>query len=158
MSLNRNDQKSVSCSIQIGIPLVAVGAPVSAYFPALAKSLHTELLIPEHADVANAIGAITGSINLAVEAVVAITGDERYIIQGMPENNSFDELDTACAAAVDYVTSKARERAKAAGAKEVHIEILQEELVSQVGQKLGQTIFLETKITARASGRPEMRT
>ncbi|NMB25827.1 MAG: hydantoinase/oxoprolinase family protein [Firmicutes bacterium] len=157
LTLDKDRSKTVSCSMQIGIPLVAVGAPVKAYFPSLAENLQTDLIIPAHADVANAIGAIVGSVSLAVEVVVAITGDERYIIRGMPENNSFDELGDALDVATDYVIRVAKERAMAAGAETVQIEIEEEQLVSEVGQETLQTIFLETKITARASGQPKTR-
>ena len=43
-------------------PLVAIGTPVAAYLPSVATSLRTELVIPEHADVANTVGAVSGSI------------------------------------------------------------------------------------------------
>lgn len=157
LALDNNGRNTVSCSMQIGLPVVAVGAPVRAYFPALAKGLQTRIMIPSHADVANAIGAVVSSISLAVDVVVAITGDERYIIRGMPENNSFDDLDDALDVATDYAVRMATERAIAAGAETVQIEIEQEQLVSEVGHETLQTIFLETKITARASGRPKTR-
>jgi N-methylhydantoinase A/oxoprolinase/acetone carboxylase beta subunit len=156
-SLNGSDAQVLECNMKLRLPIVAVGAPVRAYFPALAKALQTELYIPEHADVANAIGAITGNIALTVEVIVSITGDERYIIQGIPENNSFEELEEACAVATAYVTDMARKRAKEAGAETVNVDVSEEEVVSQVGDEDCQTMFLHRKIIARATGRPKMR-
>ena len=82
---DRNNARPLECSVKVNLPIVAVGAPVKAYFPALAAALQTELYIPEHADVANALGAITGNIAVTAAATVSVTGDEKYIIQGLAE-------------------------------------------------------------------------
>ena len=52
----------LGCTLTLRRPLVAIGAPVAAYLPQTAASLHTELVIPHHAEVANAVGAVSGSI------------------------------------------------------------------------------------------------
>lgn len=156
-SLNGANTQALECNLKINLPIVAVGAPVKAYFPALAKALQTELHIPGHADVANAIGAITGNIALTVEVIVSVTGDERYIIQGVPDNNSFEDLEEATAAAVAYVTDKAKQRAVEAGAEAISVDVSQEEIVSELGDEDCQTIFLQRRIIARATGRPKTR-
>ena len=50
----------VEFSARLNLPLVAVGAPVSAYFPEVAKRLNAELFIPSSAGVANAVGTVSG--------------------------------------------------------------------------------------------------
>ncbi len=156
-SLNGVNALPLECNIELKVPIVAVGAPVKAYFPSLANALKTELCIPEHADVANAIGAITGNIALTVEIIVSATGDDRYIIQGIPENNSFDALEEASAAAIIYAAAKAKQRAIEAGAESVSVDVTQEDLVSQIGDESCQAIFLEKRIIARGTGRPQTR-
>ena len=155
--LNGTSDQPLECNVKINLPIVAVGAPVEAYFPTLARAIGTELHIPENADVANAIGAITGNIAVAVEVVVAATGDGYYIIQGIPRNNSFEDLEEANAAAIAYVTNKAREQAIEAGAEAVNIDVTEEEVISQVGDEDCQALFLHKKIVARATGRPQTR-
>ena len=45
-----------------GYPVVAVGGPAGDYFPDVARQLNVELHLPEHADTANAIGAVMGAV------------------------------------------------------------------------------------------------
>ncbi|NLA57502.1 MAG: hydantoinase/oxoprolinase family protein [Firmicutes bacterium] len=157
LAKNGSNVQPLECSVRINLPIVAVGAPVKAYFPALAAALQTQLYIPEHADVANALGAITGNIAVTVAATVSLTGDEKYIIQGLAENNTFDDLEGATAKAVAYLKDLAEERAAAAGAEAVHVEISQDDIVSEVGVEKA-ALFLERRIVARATGRPKTRT
>ena len=42
--------------------LIAVGAPVHLYYPAVGRTLGLNLDIPAHADAANAVGAVVGSV------------------------------------------------------------------------------------------------
>jgi N-methylhydantoinase A/oxoprolinase/acetone carboxylase beta subunit len=160
-SLNKAENgaklQDLECNMKVNLPIVAVGAPVKSYFPALAEALQTELHIPEHADVANAIGVATGNIALVMEVIVSFTGDEQYIIQGIPENNSFEELEEATVAAVAYVTEKVRQRAIEAGAEAISVDITQEDIVSEVGDGELQKMFLQRQIVARATGRPRTR-
>ena len=43
-------------------PIVAVGAPAASYYPVVADILETKLLLPKHGEVANAVGAVMGSV------------------------------------------------------------------------------------------------
>ena len=105
---------------------------------------------------ANALGAITGNIAVTVSSAVTVTGDEKYIIQGLAENNTFEELEAATARAVAYLTELAEERALAAGAEAVSVEVSQEDIVTEVGDE-NASLFLERRIVARAAGRPKTR-
>ena len=51
-------------------PLVAIGAPVGAYYPEVARRLGAQLSIPEHAAVCNAVGAVAGVVSQTVEILV----------------------------------------------------------------------------------------
>ena len=51
-------------------PVVAIGAPVEAYYPDVARRLGTALSIPEHASVCNAVGAVAGVVSQSVEILV----------------------------------------------------------------------------------------
>ncbi len=151
-----NNARPLEWGVKVNLPIVAVGAPVKGYFPALAAALQTELHIPEHADVANALGAITGNVAVSAAATVSVTGDEKYIIQGLAENNTFEDLEEATARAVAYLTDLAKERALAAGAEMVDVEFSQEDIVTEVGDENAARL-LERRIVARAAGRPKTR-
>ena len=57
-----NDQYAVR--IELKRPVVGIGAPIHYFLPKIAKILNVETLLPEHADVANAIGAITSNVQI----------------------------------------------------------------------------------------------
>jgi N-methylhydantoinase A/oxoprolinase/acetone carboxylase beta subunit len=56
--------------LALATPLVAIGAPVGAYYPEVARRLGAELSIPEHASVCNAVGAVAGVVSQTVEVLV----------------------------------------------------------------------------------------
>jgi N-methylhydantoinase A/oxoprolinase/acetone carboxylase beta subunit len=60
----------VNATLGLLLPLVAIGAPVGAYYPEVARRLGTSLSIPEHAAVCNAVGAVAGVVSQSVEILV----------------------------------------------------------------------------------------
>ena len=57
--------------------LVGVGAPTHIFLPRVAKMLRTKAVLPEHASVANAVGAITGQVTAVVEVSLRpVAGDD----------------------------------------------------------------------------------
>jgi N-methylhydantoinase A/oxoprolinase/acetone carboxylase beta subunit len=59
-----------SCRLTLHKKLIGIGAPVEAYLPAVAEKFSTQLLLPKHMEVGNAVGAITGSIMEVVEILI----------------------------------------------------------------------------------------
>jgi N-methylhydantoinase A/oxoprolinase/acetone carboxylase beta subunit len=57
-------------SIRLRPPLIGIGAPAAIFLPAVAEALHTELVLPDHYQVANAVGAIAGSVMVEEELLV----------------------------------------------------------------------------------------
>ena len=78
------------------------------------------------------------------------------LFKAWQKNNTFEDLEEATARAVAYLTDLAKERALAAGAEAVHVEVSQEDIVSEVGDE-NAALFLERRIVARAAGRPKTR-
>jgi N-methylhydantoinase A/oxoprolinase/acetone carboxylase beta subunit len=79
----------------------------------VADAFHTELVLPEHHQVANAMGAIAGSIMVVEEILVypqlSSSGLDviGYHVQATDERRDFEETDEALA----YARELARERA-----------------------------------------------
>jgi hypothetical protein len=61
-SVGDGHDEKLGCDLTLKGPLAALGAPVEAYMPSAAERLHTRLSIPPHADVANAVGAVSGGV------------------------------------------------------------------------------------------------
>lgn len=63
-------ERDICVPITLNYPIVAVGAPVSAYLPQVGKLLKTKVVIPEHSEVANAVGAAMGKVAERLTATI----------------------------------------------------------------------------------------
>ncbi|OQY29197.1 MAG: hypothetical protein B6I38_08420 [Anaerolineaceae bacterium 4572_5.1] len=57
-------------TINLKIPIIGIGAPAEILLPRVAELLHTELILPPYYQVANAVGAVAGSVISNQEAWV----------------------------------------------------------------------------------------
>jgi N-methylhydantoinase A/oxoprolinase/acetone carboxylase beta subunit len=57
-------------TIRLRQPIIGIGAPAGIFLPPVAEALHTELILPEHHEVANAVGAIAGSVMVEEELLI----------------------------------------------------------------------------------------
>ncbi|MDW7675113.1 MAG: hydantoinase/oxoprolinase family protein, partial [Bacillota bacterium] len=93
------------------LPLVAIGAPVKAYFPLVAKKLGAKLEIPKHAEVANAIGAAAGNVVEKVEILVQQSSAGGYAVHTPWSRKWFSFLGEATSYCIEkgkeYVVQKA---------------------------------------------------
>lgn len=99
--------------------LIGVGAPTGIFLPKVAKKLHTDYLIPEHAEVANAIGAIISDISAEVQLEIKYVNDEEtksFIVKGQDSNVSFETLEEAVAYGEKIGKEMAIKECKARGA------------------------------------------
>ena len=121
----RNDY--LSSQIALKIPLIGIGAPAGILLPRVANLLHTELLLPDYFEVANAIGAAAGDIVVYKDAWVYPKMRNRfpvgYILQWEQERKYFVTLNEALAYANINLYQAAEEQALLAGAKSVTVEV-----------------------------------
>ena len=127
-------------------PLIAIGAPASALAPGLARRLGAKLVIPEHADVANAVGAIISMEYIVVEAVVS-PKDEGFVVHGPKSRKTFADLEPAKDWAGHHVMKLLEERLADEGQSGLHY---QKEI--QVKDSIAETawgpIFVESTVRA----------
>ena len=116
----------LSVSLTPDVPIVAVGGPAAVFYPEVGKRLNTEPVIPENAEVANAIGAAVGRIK--IRKVIEITGAESggYHIHhlGKPvfSISSEEALQQASLLASNYVRDKAESMGGLAPEVEIRVE------------------------------------
>ncbi len=116
----------VSVKLISHFPTVGLGAPAEVFIEAVARKLGSELVIPEHHEVANAIGAVAGSIMIEREALLFVQeGDESrsYRVHVAGEQKQFDKEENARKYARSRVTELALEGADAAGAYEPDLSV-----------------------------------
>ena len=141
-------------TLKLGSPVVGIGAPTHQFLPYTAKLLHTEAIVPLHADVANAIGAITSSVY--VHRKVTISVDEKGIfhLKGLPEAPTFESLESAQEYAIEQLKGIVQEMAKKAGTSQTSIEFVVDDDIGSVAD--GSGIFLGRTLEARVSGQPDL--
>jgi N-methylhydantoinase A/oxoprolinase/acetone carboxylase beta subunit len=135
-----------------GLPLVAVGAPASSYYPKVADGLGLRLVLPRHAEVANAVGAVLGHVAQRVHVVVTqpVRGVFRVFTRQGPSDHQ--DLQAALAQARQLASAEASARAQRAGAASIAMEMSQ--LDNQVANDIDGNMFFEATVTATASGPP----
>jgi len=132
-------------------PIVGIGAPASFFLHDVADVLHTNLILPQHHQVANALGAIAGSVmvveEILVYPMVSSSGLEvlGYYVQTSEERQEFEELDDALARARSLSEERALGAALRSGADNPQVVIEQ------------LTDGLDTyRVRAKAMGNPRL--
>jgi N-methylhydantoinase A/oxoprolinase/acetone carboxylase beta subunit len=150
-----------SCRMHLNKKIIGIGAPVGTYLPKVAERLGTELLLPEHMEVGNAVGAITGSIIENVEILIkpkqgmGVMDDPPCVLHSSDEKKEFETLTEA----IDYATKVgveiATERAISSGAESVEVVVENNEMRAKLGRDWGNDVLLEVKILVTAVGKPK---
>lgn len=116
-------------SIKLPFPIVGIGAPIKSFIYDVAKMLYTSAIVPEHYEVANAIGAgwgrIIRSIELEINPIVSSATIKGYRIKGV--DRKFSEFEEARDFAINYGTEIIKsqlERLTRNNTSEIRIEVL----------------------------------
>ncbi|MBN1135869.1 MAG: hydantoinase/oxoprolinase family protein [Anaerolineae bacterium] len=152
-ALDGGQDAALGCALTLRQPLVAIGAPVAAYMPRVADQLHTRLIIPPHAAVANAVGAVVGGVVQRQQALISpLDGRLRLHLPGGVHD--FALLEEAVAFAQAWVRVWLEAQARQAGAAQVEIQLDRRDAYAPVGAGFGEQIYLGTELTFTAAGRP----
>jgi N-methylhydantoinase A/oxoprolinase/acetone carboxylase beta subunit len=155
-------ERPVQFSARLGLPLVAVGAPAGAYFPEVAKRLNADLFIPSSAEVANAVGTVSGQTVERASILVRPNGDNGFIIHAPWGRETASDLEDAAAEAMRKGKEYAGAQAAAAGASDIELFVERQDRfanlrrLSDDGEESGlqHKLFVETVIEITAVGRP----
>ena len=111
-------------------------------------------MIPEHAEVANAVGAVTGNVYAACTAEIRQKTGEGFIVYGNAETREFETLEDAEAFAAADAESAARAEAKARGAAGEISVVTRSEYSTSATQYDDdeEKLFLGAVVTAEAIG------
>ena len=114
----RGTSPYLKVTLQSRMPVIGIGAPAEILIKPVAELLHTRFILPDHAPVANAVGAVAGSVVVEKEAIVYARdnpGAAVYLVQIEGENAEFVEETEANDYAERTVMKLAREGAVSAG-------------------------------------------
>lgn len=147
--------KQIDCKITLQQSIVALGAPVRSYMPAAAEKLNTRLIIPDHAEVANAVGAVSGGViqrhKLLIRPQSAGLIFRLHLIEG---SKDFADLESAVRYAREFMLPRAEALAQQAGADQVEINMDRNDNIAKL--KGPQVVYLGTELIFTAVGRPSI--
>ena len=153
-TVNGNDQGQndalVSTSLQLNYPLVALGASAHCHYPTIAKAMGANLIVPEDADVAGAVGAAAGSIRQRASITVTMPSDGIYRVHLLTGPMDFNSMDAALNHAEEYAKDDAKQKAETAGAN--GIVVSSDRKVKIVQLSPDKTLFIEATISGLATG------
>ena len=153
MPSDRNRHSPYGVRMNLHSPIVGLGAPVHFFLPQAARLLGTEAIIPRHADVANAVGAITSRVVVSKQAQIRPNDAGQYAVLGLADARCFDTFDEAHNYAVTELERLVQSQARSAGTSESAVEMLVGDKIASAAD--GAEIFLERVINARLSGPPD---
>ena len=147
--------KLFSVHFQQDRKLIAVGAPAHLYYPVVSGNLGLNLEIPVHADVANAVGAVVGSVTQREHMSITQPTLGLFRVHDDQGPVDFTQLKDAIQFAESATATRARSKAHSAGA--ATIELVTKRMQTSVEpDDLSGEVFFECRVTSTASGRPSV--
>jgi N-methylhydantoinase A/oxoprolinase/acetone carboxylase beta subunit len=149
-ALKADYHPELDCAFTLRRPLVAIGAPAGAYMPKVSEILNTRLILPPHAEVANAVGAVVGSITNRRTILIAPLDGGRLFRAHLPNGiKDFPDLEEAVRFAREHVSSFLEAVSKDSGAEKITIQIERHDSIIE-------GIYLNTELLFMTAGRPAM--
>jgi len=104
------------------LPLIAVGGPAALFYPEVGRRLGTSTIIPEGAEVANAIGAAVGMIRIVQTVEITAEKPGRCLVHADDEPLAMNSATEAIEAAQQIAIKRARDAVEAMGATDLQID------------------------------------
>ncbi len=153
----RRFSKLVHAALGLTRPLIAIGAPVGAYYPEVARRLSAPLSIPKHAAVCNAVGAVAGMVSETVEILVNQPAFRVFRVHDPSGSRDYPESKSAIEHAQRVSRELALAAARRAGASDPHVETsVTERLAHSEAGGVEDDFLAEAVARSTASGRPQL--
>lgn len=148
------DKERYSIKATLAYPVIGIGAPTHFFLPNAGKRLNTEVIIPEDADVANALGAISSHIRIKQTVTIRPGDTGGFQVDGIDGAKPFSNIDEAEKWAVGALKTKVQEMGHFAGTTRKTVEIEIRDNIVTVGNNT--SLFLDRIIRATLSGSPDL--
>ena len=147
-----NEARLVSVGMQLETGLVALGASAATHYPHIADMMGVTVSVPDHADVAGAVGAAVGSVRQRVMISITAPADGKFRVH-LPEGPiDLEVQESALERARMAAKRLAHDRASSAGASSIEVAITEDVRLVQLGPD--KQLFIEAFVHATASGQP----
>lgn len=146
-----DDNDELKIQLAMNFPVIGLGAPVASYYPTAAKWLKTTAILPEQGNVANALGAVVGTVRQQHEVIITPSSGRRVNVHLGSGTQEFETLEQGATAAVAEAQTQATNSAERAGAQNISVSHTR---TDNVVEHSGDSVFFESRIVATAVGRP----
>lgn len=140
--------------IDLKRPVVGIGAPIDFFLPRAAKALGAQAVLPDDAEVANAVGAITSDVVVKRQVRIIPNQEGGFMVEGLEGARVFKTLEAADRYARDALVRMVRAVAGAAGTSCRAVALRTEDQIPEAA--FGTPIFLGRVIHASLTGRPDL--
>jgi N-methylhydantoinase A/oxoprolinase/acetone carboxylase beta subunit len=142
----------IDAQIRLAVPLIAIGAPAGAFYREVARRLGAELVVPTHAAVCNAVGAVAGVVSETCDVLVNQPALGVFRVHDPAGIRDYTTADDAIAYAKTVSHDLAVAAARRAGATDPHVETSITERRAHAGAT--DEYLAEATVRSRATGRP----
>ncbi len=147
-------RSELQVDLRFRTPIAGIGAPAATYYPAFGQRTGTQIELPPHADVSNAVGAVAGGVMQTVRVLISAPDEFTFRVHLPDGLKDYPSFEAAAGAAEEQASALARKQALEAGAGTVHVDCSRDDrFVRQMG---GRDLFVESTVTAVATGRPSL--
>jgi N-methylhydantoinase A/oxoprolinase/acetone carboxylase beta subunit len=143
----------IKTTLTLGVPVIGLGASASTYYGAVGAALGAQMILPQHAGVANAIGAVVGQISQRAAATITSPAEGRFTANVLGDLVHFSDQTAALTAVETALSADATAAARRAGAADVRLSVTRDIREADVE---GRKMFIEARVTVTASGRPRV--
>ena len=137
----------------VNVPVIGLGASAGSYYPAVGDRLGCQMILPEHAGVANAIGAVVGRVTIRRMGTVTSPSEGRFRVHLDTGPEDFTDAETAMSSLQAALEYEARHEAEMAGAEDINMSVTRD---VRSAKAEAREVFLEAEITVEATGRPRI--
>jgi len=137
----------------LNIPVVGLGASAGTYYPAVGQLLGTQMILPEHASVANAVGAVVGRVTMRKSGTITSPSEGQYRVHIDAAPLDFKDQEQALIHLETILTDQVQHAAQMAGAQNIQCHVTKD---IRTAKAEARTVFIEAFLTVEASGRPRI--
>ena len=118
-----NGLANLEVALNSRLPLIGVGGPAALFYPEVGRRLGTRTVIPEGAEVANAIGAAVGLVRSRQTVDITAEKPGCFLVHADDQPIAMNSAAEAIEAAQRIAFDRAQNAVEAMGAKELQTEI-----------------------------------
>src|SRR5690606_37921967 len=117
------DGKLGTARVSAGVdrPVIGLGASAGLHYGALHGLIGQNCVVPDHADVANAIGAVVGQVRISADAMITQPVEGVFRVSAGASISDHRSEEEALLAAIGRLREQAARAAREAGSDDVEI-------------------------------------